>query len=68
MNLHRLTLRALGPYAGEHTIDFAALGASGTFLLEGPTGAGKSTVIDAVVFALYLVVVLIRPQGLFGRF
>ncbi|MBP1240705.1 exonuclease SbcC [Frigoribacterium sp. PvP120] len=53
MILHRLTLRALGPYAGEHSIDFAALGASGTFLLEGPTGAGKSTVIDAIVFALY---------------
>nr|WP_197981496.1 AAA family ATPase [Frigoribacterium sp. CFBP 8754] len=51
--MHRLTLRALGPYAGEHSIDFAALGASGTFLLEGPTGAGKSTVIDAIVFALY---------------
>jgi exonuclease SbcC len=53
MNLHRLTLRAVGPYAGEFTVDFAELGASGTFLLEGPTGAGKSTVIDAIVFALY---------------
>nr|WP_228506783.1 AAA family ATPase [Frigoribacterium sp. VKM Ac-2530] len=51
--MHRLTLRAIGPYAGEHTVDFAELGASGTFLLEGPTGAGKSTVIDAIVFALY---------------
>jgi exonuclease SbcC len=53
VNLHRLTLRAVGPYAGEFTVDFAELGASGTFLLEGPTGAGKSTVIDAIVFALY---------------
>ncbi|KPG87112.1 AAA family ATPase [Frigoribacterium sp. RIT-PI-h] len=53
MNLHRLTLRAIGPYAGEHSVDFAALGASGTFLLEGPTGSGKSTIIDAIVFALY---------------
>jgi len=53
VNLHRLTFRAIGPYAGEHTVDFAELGASGTFLLEGPTGAGKSTVIDAIVFALY---------------
>ncbi|WP_396599380.1 AAA family ATPase [Frigoribacterium sp. R86507] len=53
MNLHRLTLRAIGPFAGEHSIDFAALGASGTFLLEGPTGSGKSTIIDAIVFALY---------------
>ncbi|KQO84490.1 hypothetical protein ASF17_03080 [Frigoribacterium sp. Leaf263] len=53
MILHRLTLRAIGPYAGEHSIDFAALGASGVFLLEGPTGSGKSTIIDALVFALY---------------
>ncbi len=53
MRLHSLTLAAIGPFAGEHRIDFAALGASGLFLLEGPTGAGKSTVIDAVVFALY---------------
>lgn len=53
MRLHRLTLRAIGPFPDEHTIDLAALGASGLFLLEGPTGAGKSTVIDAVVFALY---------------
>ena len=53
MQLIRLTLQAVGPFAGRHTIDFAQLGASGLFLLEGPTGAGKSTVIDAVVFALY---------------
>ena len=53
MHLHRLTLQALGPFVGCHTIDFAELGASGLFLLEGPTGAGKSTLIDAVVFALY---------------
>ncbi|WP_277212651.1 AAA family ATPase [Isoptericola croceus] len=53
MHLHSLTLRAIGPFPGEHRIDFAELGASGIFLLEGPTGAGKSTVIDAVVFALY---------------
>ena len=53
MHLRRLQLGALGPFAGTHTIDFAELGASGLYLLEGPTGAGKSTVIDAVVFALY---------------
>jgi exonuclease SbcC len=53
MYLHRLELAAIGPFAGRVDIDFAALGASGVFLLEGPTGAGKSTVIDAVVFALY---------------
>ncbi|MFJ4221315.1 AAA family ATPase [Curtobacterium luteum] len=53
MYLHRLELRAIGPYADTVTIDFAALAASGVFLLEGPTGSGKSTIIDAVVFALY---------------
>ncbi len=53
MELRTLTLQAIGPFAGRHTIDFAELAASGLFLLEGPTGAGKSTLIDAVVFALY---------------
>lgn len=53
MQLHRMTFQAVGPFPGRHTIDFAALGASGLFLLEGPTGSGKSTVIDALVFALY---------------
>jgi len=53
MYLHRLELRAIGPYPDLVTIDFAVLAASGVFLLEGPTGSGKSTIIDAVVFALY---------------
>ncbi|WIB60831.1 SMC family ATPase [Curtobacterium sp. MCLR17_007] len=53
MYLHRLELRAIGPYPDRVVIDFAALAASGVFLLEGPTGSGKSTIIDAVVFALY---------------
>ncbi|MFI2753966.1 AAA family ATPase [Cellulomonas sp. P22] len=53
MHLRTLELQAIGPFAGSFTIDFAALGASGLFLLEGPTGAGKSTIIDAIVFALY---------------
>lgn len=53
MRLYSLTLQAIGPFADSHTIDLAALGRSGLFLLEGPTGAGKSTIIDAIVFALY---------------
>lgn len=53
MYLHRLELRAIGPYPDLVSIDFAALATSGVFLLEGPTGSGKSTIIDAVVFALY---------------
>jgi len=53
MHLRTLTVQAVGPFAGRHTVDFADLAASGLFLLEGPTGSGKSTLIDAVVFALY---------------
>jgi exonuclease SbcC len=53
VKLYSLTLNAIGPFAGEYSVDFAALGQSGLFLLEGPTGAGKSTIIDAIVFALY---------------
>lgn len=53
MHLRTLTLQAIGPFAGQHTVDFDALGQAGLFLLEGPTGSGKSTLIDAIVFALY---------------
>ncbi|MDR2567159.1 MAG: SMC family ATPase, partial [Bifidobacteriaceae bacterium] len=53
MRLHRLDFGGIGPFAGTHSIDFKDLTASGLFLLEGPTGAGKSTLIDALVFALY---------------
>jgi exonuclease SbcC len=53
MRLHTLELQAFGPYAAQQRIDFDRLAASGLFLLEGPTGAGKSTILDAVTFALY---------------
>jgi len=53
MRLHRLRLAAFGPYAAEQVIDFDRLAHGGLFLLEGPTGAGKSTILDAVTFALY---------------
>lgn len=53
MKLHHLRMTGIGPFAGTVEIDFAALGASGTFLLEGPTGSGKSTILDAIVYALY---------------
>ena len=53
MQILRLELCGIGPYAGREVIDFQALGENGLFLLEGPTGSGKTTIIDAVVFALY---------------
>ncbi len=53
MRIHSLRFAALGPFAGEQVIDFDGLGPSALFLIDGPTGSGKSTVIDAIVFALY---------------
>ncbi|QPL05859.1 MULTISPECIES: AAA family ATPase [Actinomyces] len=53
MRLHRLTMTAVGPYAGTEVIDFDRFTSSGRFLLTGPTGSGKTTIIDAIVFALY---------------
>lgn len=53
MYLHRLTMAAIGPFRAEVDVDFARIGATGLFLLRGPTGSGKSTIIDAVAFALY---------------
>lgn len=53
MQVISLELEGIGPFAKRHRIDFQELGRSGLFLLEGPTGAGKSTILDAIVFALY---------------
>ncbi len=53
MRLLSLELTAFGPYAGTELIPLEDLTASGLFLLEGPTGAGKSTILDAITFALY---------------
>jgi exonuclease SbcC len=63
MRLHRLSVRAFGPFAGHEEVDFDALCDSGLFLLHGPTGAGKTSVLDAVCFALYGVVPGARSRG-----
>lgn len=53
MRILRLTMDTVGPFPGHEVIDFEAFSDAGRFLLSGPTGAGKSTIIDAIVFALY---------------
>ncbi|WP_031088803.1 AAA family ATPase, partial [Streptomyces sp. NRRL WC-3549] len=56
MRLHRLTLTAFGPFGTTQEVDFDALSSAGLFLLHGPTGAGKTSVLDAVCYALYAAV------------
>ncbi len=53
MRLHRLAFTAIGPFADTEVIDFTVFDDAGLFLFAGPTGAGKSMLIDAIVFALY---------------
>ncbi|WP_118082815.1 SMC family ATPase [Streptomyces sp. CC0208] len=53
MRLHRLDITAFGPFGGTQRVDFDELSAAGLFLLHGPTGAGKTSVLDAVCYALY---------------
>ena len=63
MKLHRLEVTAFGPFAGTVTVDFDAVGVNGLFLIHGPTGAGKTSLLDAVCFALYAGVPGARPGG-----
>ncbi|MBI5503487.1 MAG: AAA family ATPase, partial [Deltaproteobacteria bacterium] len=49
----RLTMRAFGPYVDEINLDFSALAGRSLFLIHGPTGAGKTSILDAICFALF---------------
>jgi len=53
MKPERLVMQAFGPFTGREEIDFTLFGASPMILINGPTGSGKSTVLDAICFALY---------------
>lgn len=53
MRLHHLSITAFGPFADTVSVDFDELSEAGLFLLTGSTGAGKTSVLDAVCFALY---------------
>ncbi|MEO3860692.1 AAA family ATPase [Acrocarpospora sp. B8E8] len=63
MRLHRLRISAFGSFPGVEEVDFDTLGAAGLFLIHGPTGAGKTTVLDAVCCALYGVVPGLRNSA-----
>jgi len=56
VRLHRLAITAFGPFAGSEEVDLDALASSGLFLIHGPTGAGKTSILDAICFALYAAV------------
>lgn len=53
MLLHHLAIQAFGPFGGTVEIDFDELNSAGQFLISGATGSGKTSILDAVCFALY---------------
>lgn len=63
MRIHRLGIQAFGPFVQPQEVDFDRLAEQGLFLLEGATGAGKSSVLDAICFALFASVPGVRQSG-----
>lgn len=53
MKFHSLTVEGFGAFNQRQTVDFDALADDGLFLISGPTGSGKTTILDAVTFALF---------------
>ena len=53
MRMHRLEIEGFGPFLRRQVVDFDAFAADGIFVISGRTGAGKSSILDAVCFALY---------------
>lgn len=53
MRIHRIEIEGFGPFRARQTVDLDAYAADGIFLIGGRTGAGKSSILDAVCFALY---------------
>ena len=63
MRLHRLRMSAWGPFAGTEEIDLDEATRHGLFLVHGPTGAGKTSILDAICFALFAAVPGSRASG-----
>ena len=53
MRMHRLEIEGFGPFRARQAVDFDAFADDGIFLISGRTGAGKSSILDAICFALY---------------